>query len=48
MPVAVNCTIPPWASALAGLIVTDCRVRLAEDPQANVIAAARTSKNRKS
>jgi hypothetical protein len=45
--VAVNCIGLPWASAVGGLRLTDCKIRGAGDePHAKVIAIARTTRKK--
>ena len=42
---AVNWTGLPWASAVGGLRLTDCKVR-GDEPHAKVIAIARTARKK--
>jgi hypothetical protein len=46
-PVAVNWTGLPWASAVGGLRLTDCKIRRGGDePHAKVIAIASTARKK--
>jgi hypothetical protein len=42
--VAVNWAGPPWASALVGFRLTDCRRRVEDEPHAKLIATIASKK----